>query len=130
MARKIFMSKKRIVTLFLMALLLATPIMPQIPKGVARDYQQGRRDGRRHGRGDASIAWVLPGCCCGCFGIAAAYLWPQSVPAGRLVGKGAGYVRGYNLSYKKTKRERETIYAAVGCIIGNIAGYYGYYYLD
>jgi len=125
MAGKISVHNKSIIALFLVTLLFATPIFSQ---GVATNYRRGRRAGIRQGAANASIMWVIPGFCCGCFGVGAAYLWSQTVPAGRLVGRSPGYVRGYTFGYKKAKRERETIYAVAGCIIGNIAGY-SYYYL-
>ncbi|HID93980.1 MAG TPA: hypothetical protein EYP60_07775 [bacterium (Candidatus Stahlbacteria)] len=117
MAIKIFVNNKRIIALLLVAILFATPILSQV---VVSDYVQGRRDGRREGAGDASMIWAVVGFGCGCCGVGAAYLWPQAVPAARLVGKSPEYVRGYTSSYKNAKREKETIYAAVGCIVSDI----------
>jgi len=117
MAGKIFVSNKKIVTLLLVALLFATPILSQ---EFLSDHEQGRTDGKREGVSDASLLWAVVGFGCSCFGVGAAYLWAQPVPAARLVGKGPEYVNGYTTSYKKAKREKETIYAAAGCILSSI----------
>jgi len=122
MTGKTFVSNKKIIALCLATILFATPILSQ---EVVNDYVQGRKDGRREGAADASLVWIIPGVCCGCFGIGAAYFWPQAVSAARLVGRSPDYVRGYTSGYKSARRERQTIYAAIGCLVGDIVYYIG-----
>lgn len=118
MVRKIPVSSKITIALFLVALLFATPILSQ--EFMSSDYERGNGDGRRDGTTDASMIWAVVGFGCGCCGVGAAYLWAQPVPSGRLVGKSPEYVSGYTTTYKKAKRERETIYAAAGCILSSL----------
>lgn len=113
---KISVSSKITIVLFLVALLFATPVLSQF----ANDYEQGRLDGKREGTSDASMIWAVIGFGCGCCGVGAAYLWSQPVPSGRLIGKSPEYVSGYTTTYKKAKRERETIYAAAGCVLSSL----------
>jgi len=117
MVRKIPVSSKITIALFLVALLFATPVLSQL---AAPDYEMGRSDGKREGTSDASLIWAVAGFACGCCGVGAAYMWSQPVPSGRLIGKSSEYVSGYTTTYKKAKRERETIYAAAGCILSSL----------
>lgn len=101
---------RKIFILFLVSILIITPILAQ--QQTMDDYVQGKLDGENNAKGNA--LWFIAGAGCGIFGAGAAYFIKPSPPAHALIGKSSNYVLGYTEGYQNKARNKNTTYACAG----------------
>lgn len=121
---KIRIIGKQLITLILVILMIATPLLAQQTEN---EYFKGKIDGENAGKGvGASILWYFAGCFLGLIGIVLAYVVEPDVPSGTLLGKSPEYVMGYNEGYKKAVKGKQVKSAAFG-LLTTLVVYCGFY---
>ena len=109
---KIRIIGKQLITLILVILMIATPLLAQQTEN---EYFKGKIDGENAGKeAGASILWYFAGCFLTWIGVLMAYIIEPDVPAQDLLGKSPEYVSGYNEGYKRTVRNKQLKMALFG----------------
>ena len=115
---------RKIIVLFMVILLIATPLLAQQEMS---EYFQGKQNGEEDAKG--SNIWLLSGCIIGYWAILFAYLIEPDVPTGKLIGKSPEYVQGYTDGYKQKAKKKNVMNAIYGCVVGYTVGCILYIFL-
>lgn len=106
---------QRVCAIVLTVVMLTSPVLT--PAAIAQesmnDYVQGKLDGERDAKGNP--VWFLAGCLAGATGVIGAYVVKPDPPAYQLLGKSPEYIMGYTEGYQNKARDRNVMYALVGC---------------
>ena len=105
----------KLVALLLAITFLTTPLLVLADEGL-NEYAQGKMDGEEDAKGNP--LWILAGAGCGICGAGAAYLMKPKPPTSSLVGKSGDYVLGYTEGYQNKGRNKNTMYACGGWLVG------------